>query len=71
MIHEALCQIAEKFLTERRDGIVAEIRTYEPSYAPTDASFEYDTFVNYLDSSVWFTDLGMQTEFDKWRDGRG
>ena len=56
LIYAALCQIAEKFLAERREAIIAEIREYDPDYEPRDDSFEYETFVNYLDSSVWFAD---------------
>ena len=70
LIYAALCQIAEKFLAERRDAMIAEIREYEPNYEPRDDSFEYEKFVNCLDSSVWFTDMGFQLDFDVWRDGR-
>ena len=70
LIDAALRQIAEKFLAERRDALIADIRKYEPDYEPRDDSFDYETFVNCMDSSVWFTDLGFQHDFDVWRDGR-
>ena len=42
-----------------------------PAYELSDECFEYDTFVNCLDSSVWFNNQGVQEEFEHWREQRG
>jgi hypothetical protein len=70
LIHAALCQVAEGFLTERLDTIVENFYRYDPSYKASDDFTAYETFVNCLDSSVWFTDDYLQWEFDRWRDER-
>jgi hypothetical protein len=71
LIHAALCQIAERFLTERLDAIIENFYRCDPSYKASDDFTAYETFANCLDSSVWFIDSYLQWEFDRWRDGRG
>lgn len=67
LIDAALHQIAERFVSARRESIEDSISRDPDAYPLNDDAFEAETFVNCIDSSVWFDDGRVQAEFEEWR----
>ena len=70
LIDAALRQIAERFVSECRKSIEDSISRDADAYPLDDEAFEAETFVNCIDSSVWFDDGRVQAEFEEWRGDR-